>query len=150
MVRKELVRRIASVLRENNIRKPISVPKQVFHISDDEGNHTNFSVKKTEKSVLFTIEDIEAILDVLQYVIQEAIKEGEEISVFGFGKLGLRYLKPKTVKNVLDGQPVNIPGYYAPRFLPGNDLKRCAQLYTQKMEDMKINEPLPIFREEDD
>lgn len=32
MNRKELVRRIANVMRENNIRKPVSSQKQVFHI----------------------------------------------------------------------------------------------------------------------
>lgn len=60
MNRKELVRRIANVMRENNIRKPVSSQKQVFHISDDEGNTKDFVVKKTDKGVLFTYDDVEA------------------------------------------------------------------------------------------
>ena len=68
-------------MRENDIRKPISIPKQVFHISDDEGNHKDFTVKKIDKTVLYTADDIEAILDTLQFVIQEAVKAGEEISI---------------------------------------------------------------------
>ena len=107
MVRKELIRRTADVLRENNIRKPISIPKQVFHISDDEGNHKDFTVKKVDKSVAFTVEDIEAVLDACQYVIQDAVKSGEDITLRGFGTLGKRYRKARVVKDVLDGQSMS-------------------------------------------
>ena len=150
MVRKELIRRMAEVMRENDIRKPISIPKQVFHISDDDGNHKDFTVKKIDKTVLYTADDIEAILDTLQFVIQEAVKTGEEISIRGFGTLGLRYRKPRIQRNVMDGQPVEVEGRYVPHFLCGNDLKRCAQVYEQSLIDRKINEPLPIFHEIED
>lgn len=150
MVRKELIRRMTEVMRENDIRKPISFPKHVFHISDDEGNRRDFTVKKVDKSVIYTADDVEAVLDTLQYVIQEALKAGEEISIRGFGTLGLKYRKPRTVINVLDDQPVEIDGHFVPRFLCGNDLKRCAQIYEQTLDDRKINEPLPIFREDEE
>ena len=81
MVRKELIRRMTEVMRENDIRKPISFPKHVFHISDDEGNRRDFTVKKVDKSVIYTADDVEAVLDTLQYVIQEALKAGEEKTV---------------------------------------------------------------------
>ena len=68
MNRKELVRRIANVMRENNIRKPVSSQKQVFHISDDEGNTKDFVVKKTDKGVLFTYDDVEAMMDTLSLI----------------------------------------------------------------------------------
>lgn len=145
MVRKDLIRRTTEVLRANNIRKSISVPEHVFRISDDEGNHKDFSVKKIEKGVLYTVDDVAAIMDACQYVIQEAVKSGEDITVRGFGTLGKRYRKARTVKNVLDGKEVNLKGHYVPCFSPGNDLKRCMQIYEQSLADKEINKPLPIF-----
>lgn len=150
MVRKELISRISAVLRENNIRKPVSFPKHVFHISDDEGNQKDFVAKKTDKMVLYTTDDVAAILDACQYVIQETLKQGEEISIHGFGRLGLKYQKEKTVHNIRDSQLVTIDGHYSPRFLCGNDLKRCAQIYEQSLKDLEINKPLPVFSEEED
>lgn len=148
MIRKDLISRTAEVLRLNNIRKPISIPKQVFHISDDEGNHKDFTVKKTDKSVLFTVDDVASVLDAMQYVIQEAVKAGEDVNIRGFGVLGKRYRQPRTVKNVLDGQTVELRGHYVPWFIPGNDLKRCMQIYEQTIADRELDRELPIFHQD--
>jgi DNA-binding protein HU-beta len=142
-----MISRTAAVLREHNKRKPVSIPRQVFHISDDEGNSRDFSVKKTDKNVAYNMDDVEAVVDALIEVIQEALKNGEPISVHGFGKLSLVWRKEHTVKNVLDGQPVAIEGFYTPKFYVGNDLKRCAQIYGQKVKDEQLNAPLPVFSE---
>lgn len=148
MKRIDLIRRTAEVMRENNIRKPVSIPKQVFHISDNEGNHRDFTVKKTDKSVMYTVDDVEAVLDAMQYVIQEAVKVGEDIVVRGFGTLGKRYRKARTVRNVLDGQAVELRGHYVPWFIPGNDLKRCMQIYEQTLSDQELDRELPIFHQD--
>lgn len=142
MKRKEVVQAAAALLRENNIRKPVSIPKQVFHISDDEGNRKDFTVKKIDKKVLYTATDVEAILDACTHVIQEALKRGEEVRLHGFGILCLRYRNPTTVKNVLDGARIEMDGHYVPKFISGNDLKRCAQLYEQSLQD-KISTCIP-------
>lgn len=147
MTRKELVSRTAAALKELNRRKPVSIPKHTFHISDDDGNSKDFYVKKTDKSVLYTAEDVEAILDTMIHVIMDAIKQGEEINVHGFGRLALKYMKPKKLRNVLDGEYMQIDGFYLPRFSPGNDLRRCGQIYAQSLIDMELNRPLPIFSE---
>lgn len=102
MNRKELVRRIANVMRENDIRKPVSSQKQVFHISDDEGNSKDFVVKKTDKGVLFTYDDVEAVMDTCLAVIGDSLKRGESVSIRGFGTLSLNYRKPRVNKH-----PVN-------------------------------------------
>lgn len=149
MVKRDLIERTAAAMRERNIRKSITVPGHTFHISDDEGNRKDFKVRQTDKSVLFTKEDVAAVIEACMDVIQEAVRTGEEVSIHGFGKLGLKYRKPRTVTNVLDGSPVDAPGGYVPRFISGNELIRCAQLYTQSIEDRKINDPLPVFTEED-
>ena len=135
MVKKELLRRAAAVLRENGVKKPVSMPKQVFHISDDEGNKKDFVVRKTDKNLPYNAEDMEAMFDACVYVIQEALKAGEEVSIRGFGTFGLRYRSPRTAINVSDGEPIVIDGHFVPRFLFGTDLKRCAQFYEQSLAD---------------
>ena len=147
MTRKEMISRTAAVLRENGIRKPVSIPRQVFHISDDEGNTKDFSVKKTDRNVQYNMDDVEAVVTALIQVIEDALKDGDFVSVHGFGRLSLAWRKEHTVKNVLDGQPVTIEGYYTPKFYVGNDLKRCAQIYEQRLKDRELKAPLPVFTE---
>lgn len=129
MNRKEFTRRTAALMREKDIRKPISIPKQVFHISDDEGNSKDFVVKKVDKNAQYTIEDVESILDALLYVIEDAMKHGEEISIRGFGTLGLHYRKSRKLKHVGTGEDTVAEARYVPKFSPGHDLKLSAKIY---------------------
>ena len=69
MNKKDLISKTAEVLRSNNIIKPVSTPKQVFHRSDDEGNQKDFVVKKTDKTVLYNTADVAAILDASSFFI---------------------------------------------------------------------------------
>lgn len=149
MVKKDLIKRATVLLRENKIRKLVSMPKHVFRISDDDGGQKDFVVRKSSKSVAFTMEDVEHIFDACLYAIQEALRAGDSVSMKGFGTFGLNYRKPSMVKNVLDGQEVQIGGHYVPKFTCGNDLRRCAQVYEQTLIDRKINEPLPVFNKDD-
>lgn len=129
MNRKELVRAVATAMRERDIKKSISLPKQVFHISDDDGNTKDFVLRKTDKRVLYTVEDIEAIIDSCIYVMIEALKRGEKIAFRGFGVLGLKYYKPTVHKHVATKEEVYIKGHYVPKFYIGDDLRRAAKIY---------------------
>lgn len=150
MNRKELVRRVASVMRENNVRKPVSSPKQVFHISDDDGNTKDFVIRKTDKSVIFTADDVEAIVDACLFVIEDAMKRGEPVSIRGFGTLGLKYRKPRATKKLGTDEWVDIDARYIPKFTFGNDLRMCAKVYELSLQDNVLSEPLPVFDESDD
>jgi len=150
MNRKELVRRVASVMRENNVRKPVSSPKQVFHISDDDGNTKDFVIRKTDKSVLFTADDVEAIVDACLFVVEDAMKRGEPVSIRGFGTLGLKYRKPRATKKLGTDEWVDIDARYIPKFTFGNDLRMCAKIYELSLQDNVLSEPLPVFDESDD
>lgn len=150
MNRKELIRRVASVMRENNVRKPVSSPKQVFHISDDDGNTKDFVIRKTDKSVLFTADDVEAIVDACLFVIEDAMKRGESVSIRGFGTLGLKYRKPRATKKLGTDEWVDIDARYIPKFTFGNNLRMCAKVYELSLQDNVLSEPLPVFDESDD
>lgn len=148
MNKKKFIKCVSDILRENNIKKPVSIPKQVFHISDDEGNAKDFTIRKTDKSVMYTINDISVIIDACICVIQDAMKHGESISFHGFGTLGLNYRKPRMTKCVGTDEDVIIEGRYVPKFSFGNDLRMCAKTYELSLED-KAQEPEPVYDETD-
>ena len=150
MNQKELVRRVASVMRENNIRKPVSSPKQVFHISDDEGNTKDFVIRKTNKNVIYTIDDVSSILDACVYVICEALKKGESVTMRGFGTLGLKYRKARATKRPGTEEWVDVAARYIPKFTFGNNLRMCAKVYELSLQDNILNEPLPVLDEDDE
>lgn len=148
MNRKELVRRVSGVLRDNNVKKPVYTPKQVFHISDDDGNTKDFVIKKNDTGVLFTTEDVDAIIDACIYVIQDALKHGDGVSIRGFGSLGLHHRKARITKHPTTGEPVDVEARYVPKFVSGNDLKLCAKIYELSTEERLCELP-PLDDEKD-
>lgn len=78
-------------------------------------------------------------MDACIYVVQEALKRGEPISISGFGTLGLNYRKPRVVKHPDTDKNVYVNGRYVPKFTFGNDLRMCAKIYELSLDD-KISE----------
>ena len=129
MNKKEFISRVAEALRENDLRKPVSVRKHTFHITDDEGNSADFNIRQQEKSVLYTADDVANIVDASLAVILDAIRKGEEISVKGFGTLGLHYRAARRTKEPNSGEWCEVDARYVPKFAYGNDLRMAAKLY---------------------
>lgn len=149
MNRKNFIRSVAEVLRDSGAKKPVSIPKQVFHISDDEGNARDFTVKKTDKTVMYTLNDVSTIVDACIYVIMESLKRGESINFHGFGSLGLNYRKPRRTKMIGSDQEIIIDGRYTPRFSFGDDLRMCAKIYELSLQDQP-ELPTPRYDESDE
>lgn len=150
MNKKDLSRRVASVMRENDVRKPVTFRKKIFHISDDEGNSSDFIMKSTSKGVLFTNDDVEAMLDACIQVVEDALAQGEEVSVRGFGSLGLHYRKARKTRHPETGEIVDVPGRYSPKFQMGTDLKTCAKLYELSLGEDAIPSDIELEGGEDD
>lgn len=129
MNKKELSSRVAEVLRANNVRKPVSVKKHTFHITDEEGNTADFHIKQQDKNVIYTVDDTMNVIDACIAVIIDAIKNGEEISIKGFGNLGLHYRAARRTKEPISGEWCEIEARYVPKFSYGNDLRMAARLY---------------------
>lgn len=129
MTKRDLICKITELLRENDIKKPISAQKTTLHISDDYGNHSNFIIKKTGRRALYTVDDVAAILDAAMAVVEDSIRRGEEVSVHGFGTLGVHYRAPRSTKHPDTGEPVKIVGRYVPKFRVGKSLKQAAMVY---------------------
>ena len=135
MTKKDLISRVVSVLQNNGVAKKISTPKQVFHISDDEGNQKDFIVRKTDKEVSFNSGDVALILDACLLVVEDAIKHGEEVTLHGFGTLGLHHRAARKTKQVGTDEWVDIEARYVPKFVSGNSLKLAAKLYELSLTD---------------
>ena len=148
MNKTELVSNISHVLRDKGVRKRIRAPRHVFHISDDEGNSKDFIVKETNKTAVFNAEDITEVLDAMIEVVKDALMRGEKVSIHGVGSLGVRYTKfgPKKIVGPGD-EGVPIPPRYVPKFTYGKDLKRCARIYTEMVEDRKMS---PVIDDDGD
>lgn len=143
MNKKEFISRVAEALRENDLRKPVSVRKHTFHITDDEGNSADFNIRQQEKSVLYTADDVANIIDASLAVILDAIRKGEEISVKGFGTLGLHYRAARRTKEPNSGEWCEVDARYVPKFAYGNDLRMAAKLYEVSLAEKPESLPEP-------
>lgn len=139
MTKAELIRSVTNALRNNNKKKQVSSVKHVLHISDDFGNHKDFVVHKGDRGIIYTIDDVETILEYTVAVIEDAIRRGEEITIRGFGTLGLKYRKPRATKSLKTGERVEVNGRYVPKFSFGNELRRCAK-YFELSQNEAIND----------
>ena len=146
MYRRDFVRAVAEVLRVSGARKPVSIPKHVLHVSDDEGNSKDFSIKKADKNMLYTVDDVNKMVDACIDVIERALKAGDDISIHGFGTLGLRYRKARRTKNMLNGDEIEIEARFVPKFIPGKSIKTCARVYSLNAMEASIND----FDDDDD
>ena len=150
MVRKDFVKRVADKLHDNNIRKPVSSPRQAFHISDDNGNKKDFIVKQTEKTVMYTIPDVENILDAIIEVIAETLKSGDTINIRKLGIFGLKYRRGRSTKLPNDDHVYAVESRYVPKFTSGSELRMAAKAYQLLREEQEVDEPLPLFDDEGD
>lgn len=137
MNKEELVRYATSLLRSGNARKPIRIQRHTFHISDDDGNVAHFVMKKQDKSVIYTIDDVRVILEALIQATEEAIKQGESVSIYGFGTLGLKWREPRETRDFKTGERVTIEGRYVPKFSFGNILRTCANVYAENKDTIE-------------
>ena len=129
MNKKEFATRVSETLRENNLRKPVSIRKHTFHITDSEGNSADFDIRRRDKSVIYTYDDVINIIDACVAVIIDALKRGEDVTIRGFGSLGLKYRATRRTKEPGTEKWCEIEAHHVPKFDIGNDLKMAARLY---------------------
>lgn len=135
MNKKELTSRVTDLLRDNDIRKPVTTPKHVFHISDDDGNVANFTVKRHDKGVIYTKDDVAIIIDYFIAVITDCIRRGEKVNIRGFGTLGLHKRAARRTKIPGTEEWVEVEGRYVPKFIFGDDLRAAARVYELSLDD---------------
>lgn len=135
MNKKGLVDKTVEILRANDIRKTVTAQKTVFHISDDYGNQSDFTVRKADKGLLFTREDVTAIVNACMAAVEDSIKHGEDVSIHGFGTLGVHYRAARETKHPDTGEAVRVDARYVPKFNFGNSLRMAAKVYEMSLSD---------------
>lgn len=149
MNKKELASRVVELLRVNDARKPVKIKKHNFTITDEDGNEATFAVKRRDKNVLYTVDDVTNVIDACIATALDSIKRGEEINIRGFGCLGLRYRQARRTKRPDDGEWCEIEAHYIPKFLSGNDLKAAARIYdTNRREAEKYKDEMEVYLNE--
>lgn len=128
MNRKELIGRVCDTLRANNIRKPISINKNTFYITDSGGESAEFTVKRRDKDVIYTVDDVSNILDAFFAVVMDGLKNGEDTSIRNFGTFTLKRHIARRTKDP-QGNWHDVPAWHAPKFVPGKNLWVAAKLY---------------------
>lgn len=135
MNKKTLIEKVVSVLQENNIRKNVASQKTTLHISDDCGNTSDFVIRKSNSGLLFTNKDVSNIVDALLAVIEDSIKHGEEVSIHGFGSLGVHQRAARQTVHPTTGEHVDVEARYVPKFNCGNALRMAAKVYGISLEE---------------
>ena len=136
MNKKDLVSRVSEILRENDLRKPVKIKKHKFQIIDEEGNTAHFTVKRADKRVLYTVDDIGNIIDACLEAVLESVRRGEEVNIRGFGTLGLHYRAARRTKQPGTEDWYEIDAHYIPKFISGNDLRAAAKVQDISRKDM--------------
>ena len=151
MIKKDIVSVATSILRDRDIRKPVSVKKHTFTITDDDGNKADFEIKQQDKNVIYTSEDVSVILDAILEAIEEGLRHGEQVGVRGFGFWKLHYRKARHTKDPFYGNEVDVDARYVPKFIFGNRLRMAAKSYGLMLEDEENAPklPEPIYDEDD-
>lgn len=141
MNKKQIVSEITNRLRENSIRKDVCVPKYVFHLSDDNGNHKDFVVKVKDKTVAYTAKDVEAILEVFTCIVEDSLKRGESVTWQGFGTFGVHFRAARKVRNPNTGEWTDVAERHVPKFHFGKRLRLAARVYHWSLQDTPFETP---------
>lgn len=141
MTKAELIAKVCDVLREMDARKPVSIPKQQFTITDDSGNSRSFHVKRRDKEVLYTVDDIRQILDAAIDVVLDTVKHGESISIKKLGTLHIHFREARKTRIPGTRQWTDIPAHYVPKLEYSSALREAARIY----EAYKIEAGDPLF-----
>ena len=129
MNKKELAVRIADTLKENNQKKYVRCNKTTFYITDDNGNRAEFEINQNDRNVIYTIKDIQVIIDTALEVIENAVKNGESIKISDLGVIYMTLYKGRMFKRPDNGEVYELPPKYVPKFRFGKRLKLAAKIY---------------------
>jgi nucleoid DNA-binding protein len=150
MNKKELAAKAADLLREQDIRKPVKIKKHVFTVSDADGNCANFAVKRGDKMVLYSVDDVVNIIDACLEITRRAIQDGEEIAIKGFGTLGVQKRAARATKRPDTGEWCTVPERYVPKFYFGNELRVAARVFELSIPEREMAEKLHSLEGEQD
>ena len=151
MNKKELISAAAAKLRADEKKKPIRIQKHKFYITDSDGNTAEFEIGQRNNQFVYTMNDVATILDTVLTIIVDCIKNGEEVSVRGFGAWKLHKRAARRTKQPGTNEWVDVEARIVPKFFFGEDLRMAARAYELIKDDAENAPKLksPAYYEED-
>ena len=87
-------------------------------------NKSEFLRAVAEDSCM-SIKDVTKVFESVQSVVVNGLSNGERITITGFGTFEAKHRNPRTCRNPLTGESINVPAKVVPSFKPGNMLKEA-------------------------
>lgn len=143
--KQDFIKKVTDVLGENDIKKRMSVPNTNLTVTDEEGNSKKFAVKIPDRYMLYNHKDVQNIVDACLAVMEDCLKRGDELTMYGIGTLGLKYRAPRMVKIPLTEEWTQVPEHYVPHMKFGNTLMSAARFYEASLRESQISVPEPIY-----
>lgn len=69
-----------------------------------------------------SLSDANLAVSVILDAIAKTLSEQRRVEIRGFGVFGVTYRNPRKGRNPANGNAVDMPGKFVPRFKPGKDL----------------------------
>ncbi len=89
-------------------------------------------ISKIGENVALPKKDIEKVLDQFVKITQDALKQGEKVSLTGLGSFSSRERKARLARNPKTGEKVQVPAKKIVKFKPGKDLLEILQSSIQQ------------------
>ena len=135
MNKREIVEHITKKLKITGMIKPITIPRHTFTISDKDGNDCEFHVRRVDKSVNYTQDDVVAIMDAFVTTAEDILRIGGKMELRGFGVLEPHYRAARKTKDPYYGKECEVEARYVPKFTPGKSLKLAVKLWELDQKD---------------
>ena len=84
-------------------------------------------INKIGENVALPKKDIEKVVDNLVKVIQDALKEGQKVSLTGLGSFSVKERKGRIARNPKTGEKVEVAAKKVAKFKVGKDLNEVLQ-----------------------
>jgi DNA-binding protein HU-beta len=84
-------------------------------------------IDQVAEKVELSKKEVERILEVIIGAVQNALKEGQKVSVTGLGTFIVKEKKARMARNPKTGEQVQVPAKKAPKFKAGKELKEILQ-----------------------
>lgn len=82
----------------------------------------------------YTQESASRIIDDFTDLILTNMKEGNTVSVYGFGVFDMVERSARRSPNPQTGEMIDIPAHWVPKFYPGNRMKTCVKIWEDNLE----------------
>ena len=151
MNKKELVAAVAERLRVNDIRKQVKTKSEIFRvIQEDSGDEAVFTIDRKDRRVIYSMEDVQNILDAAIDVVIDSIRRGESVNVRGLGALSTVRVAARRTKEPEADIWHDIPEMTRPKFRAGFQLAAAARAFGLQEDERGAEQFLPPPEEEEE